>query len=139
MIVAAACGGSGTPPTPDAQALAALQNALAAANAADPASIIAAHYAARNAFDVNTSMTFVSPTATFTSPQGEFTGTEAINTFVQQRINQGYVFILSNIATSGNAVNFDATVFQNGEQRTVLGGAAQVENGLITRLDTFER
>ncbi len=139
FVSAAACGGSSAPPAASQEALAAMQQAMAGVDPANPASVVLAHFAARNAFDVAAAMSLVADDAVFTARTETATGTDAVRTFIQDRANQGFVFILSNVQPDGENVTFTADVTSGGKQVAQLDGKASVAAGKITSLVTTEK
>lgn len=136
---AAACGGSSTPPAASQEALDAMQQALAAVDPADPASVVLAHFAARNAFAVDQAMTLVADDAVFSAAKDTATGAAAVRQFVQDRVNQGFVFTLANVQPDGENVAFTAVVTSGGKEVAQLDGKALVVSGKIKNLETIEK
>ncbi len=134
-----ACGGQKTPPAPAQQDLDAMQQALAAMNPADAASVLRAHFAARNAFDTAAAMTTVADSAVFVSQKDTATGAQQVQDFIQKRANQGFQFTLSDIQVDGDQLTFSAVVSVAGKEAAQLTGKASLVDGKITNLETTEK
>lgn len=139
LLASAACGGSATPPPPSQAALDAAQQALAAVNASDLASVLLAHFAARSVYNVASSMQLVAPDAVFTYNGDASSGTDAVQEFIQDRADKGFQFEVTDLQVSGDSVTFTVQVTQAGKDVTTLAGKAVILNGLISSLETNEK
>ena len=131
MISALAACGGGTPPPAPAGAVEALQAALAAVNAADPASILKAHYAARNAYDLENALALVADDAVFTTPNGDYAGKAKIEDLLVTIYSGGNQFTLSDIQVNGNTVTFTVVVDDGSGNPTTLSGETVIQDGVI--------
>lgn len=136
FVLILSLAGCGATPTPPPGAVETLAQAMVSANAADPASIVIAHFAARNAYDLASAMTFVADDAVFTSPKETATGKADVEKFVNSRIKEGNQFLLSDFQVSGDTVAFSVDVSQEGELVASLAGNALVQGGLIKSMAT---
>lgn len=121
-----------------ALALAALLPACAPAQP-DATTTVRRYYAAVNAKQLDTAMTFIAEAAVFVNPYGKFTGRDDIRASLQLVMNDGITFELSNLRGTNGRVVYDYKVFVNGEQvETGADGLTVVKDGRIT-LDATER
>jgi hypothetical protein len=133
-----ACGGSSTPPAPSQAALDALQQAAAAVNPTEPGTVLLAHFAARNAFDVDAALGYVDPQAVFSSQKETASDSAAVRKFIQDRVNEGFNYTISDLVVSGDNLAFVVAVTKGGQDIAQLDGKATVVNGKITKLDMLE-
>lgn len=132
----AACGGGGTPPPAPAGALEAMQAAIAEVNPADAASVLKAHYAARNAYNLENALALVADNAVFTTPNGTSEGKAKIEDLLVTIYSGGNQFTLSDIQVNGSTVTFTVTVDSGDGQPTTLAGEAVIQDNLIVSLTT---
>jgi ketosteroid isomerase-like protein len=99
----------------------------------DAPSIVQQYYEAINSQQLDTAMTFVADDAVFVNPYGTFTGREAVRASLQQVMDDGVTFDLSNFRDTEGRVVYDYEVMINGEVvETGDDGLTVVEAGKIT-------
>ena len=108
-----------------------MQAAVAAVNAADPVSVLKAHYAARNAYDLENALALVADNAVFTTPNGDYEGKAKIEDLLVTIYSGGNQFTLSDIQVNGNTVTFTVVVDDGSGNPTTLSGETVIQDGVI--------